>query len=88
MDTTARVMLDLLAAIELADDSIIDPDFAVSLMESASAELEMCSSDEQFIISEAINKKLADLLEKKASPKLIEFYEKFEENFSVARYSP
>ena len=68
MDTTARVMLDLLAAIELADDSIIDPDFAVSLMESASAELEMCSSDEQFIISEAISKKVADLLEKKASP--------------------
>ena len=50
--------------------------------------MEMCSSDEQFIISEAINKKVADLLEEKASPKVIEFYENFEENYSVAKYSP
>ena len=76
-------MIETLASIEFADDKTVDPDFAVSLMEAASSELAACSSDEKFIISEAIRTKLEELEEENADPEVIAFFKNFEDNFSV-----
>jgi hypothetical protein len=59
METLARIVLDLLLFLELSDDSTVDPDAAVTQMESVAANLQALAPNDrgQFV---ALTEQYAD----------------------------
>jgi len=79
MENTTRALLIALSYFELWDDDVIDPDTAVSAMESITAELNNSSPEE----IEVISKVAGQLAEAASDEDKKEFYNEFVANFGL-----
>ena len=74
-----KSLIETLASIELADDDLIDPDFAVKLCEQVGAILQNLDDLEL----KEINRTISVLIKETTDEDRVEFYEDFIENFGI-----
>ena len=74
MDSLARSLLCTFAFLELSDDETIDPDAAVSAMESMTAVLRSCTDEEKAALKKAIEAELDLRNSRDADETELEFY--------------
>ncbi len=79
MESTVRALLIAMSHFELWDDDVIDPDTAVSALESVSAELSTATPEE----IEVISKVACELAEASDNEDAKEFFEEFVESFGL-----
>ena len=77
MESTARALLISLSYLELWSDEVINPDVALSAIESITSELDRSTKEE----IEVISKVASDLASESSNDDEKEFYEGFAVNF-------
>lgn len=74
MESLAKAVVCAFAFLELSGDDVVDPDSAVSAMESMSAELQTCTDEEKAALRKVIVAELHAQQARSADGSVIEFY--------------
>jgi hypothetical protein len=82
-ERTAEIILDCVGFFGLSDDSAVDPDDAVKMLESLAARLQRLEWADQRVLIEAAARRSAAATD----PKAKEFYAKLPEYLGLGEYS-
>ena len=84
MKSLARALINAAAYLDLADESQVDPDFAMQALEEIAYNLSYASEDEKKAVSEALADMRAAELDSQTRPEMLDFLDTFLVSFGLA----
>jgi hypothetical protein len=77
MKHLARALVNVVAFLELSDDSVVDPDAAVEVLDEVSRVLSRCSPEERRALKVTLGRMHATEQLNDNRPEVLEFFESF-----------